>query len=95
MDKSKGCAGLKLVCLLVVVGALNWGLVGLAGFFTDGGNWNVVNLLLGNWEWLENLVYVLVGVGGLVKLFGCPCKKCKKDGVGGGCCGGGKCGSEK
>lgn len=45
--------------LLVVVGALNWGLVGLFGF-------NLVTALLGSWPMLEKLVYILVGVSGVV-----------------------------
>lgn len=45
--------------ILVVVGALNWGLVGLGGFM--GSNWNLVNLILGSWPALELIVYVLVG----------------------------------
>ena len=40
--------------LLVIVGALNWGLVGLLGF-------NLVNALLGSWPTVEKLVYILVG----------------------------------
>lgn len=50
---------LDLVALiLVIVGAINWGLIGIA-------DWNVVNLLLGSVAWLESLVYVLVGLAGL------------------------------
>ena len=49
--------------LLVIVGALNWGLVGLGGFM--GSNWNVVNMVLGSWPQVEWLVYVLVGLSGL------------------------------
>ena len=52
-----GCTGSKLSWLLVFVGALNWGLVGLGGFFN--GDWNVVHLLLGSWPWLEWVVYIL------------------------------------
>ncbi|MDP4020761.1 MAG: DUF378 domain-containing protein [Candidatus Adlerbacteria bacterium] len=48
--------------LLVIVGALNWGLVGLGGF--AGANWNVVSMLLGAWPQVEWLVYVLVGASG-------------------------------
>lgn len=66
----------KLACLLLVVGALNWGLIGLGGFL--GNDWNVVHMLLGSVEWLEWLVYVLVGVAGVLKLVGgCKCGKCK------------------
>lgn len=49
--------------LLVVVGAINWGLVGLGGFM--GANWNLVNMLLGSMPQLEWVVYVLVGVAGV------------------------------
>ena len=63
--------------LLVVIGAVNWGLVGVGGFFD--GNWNVVNLLLGNWPTVEWLVYILVGIAGLVTLFGCRCKGCTEN----------------
>lgn len=45
--------------VLVVVGAINWGLVGLFNF-------NLVELVFGQVPWLERLVYVLVGVGGVV-----------------------------
>lgn len=49
--------------LLAVVGALNWGLVGLGGFL--GSDWNVVHMVLGVWPLVEWLVYVLVGLSGL------------------------------
>src|SRR3989344_8094820 len=45
--------------ILVVVGALNWGLVGLSGLL-GGGDWNLVKLLVGSWPVVENLVYLLV-----------------------------------
>ncbi len=69
------CTGSKVGFALVMIGALNWGLVGLGGFF--GGDWNVVNLLLGSVEWLESLVYLLVGLSAVMMLVGCKCKKCK------------------
>lgn len=50
--------------VLVVVGALNWGLVGLSGLL-GGGDWNVVKMVLGGMPMLENLVYVLVGASGV------------------------------
>jgi hypothetical protein len=40
--------------LLVMVGALNWGLVGLLRF-------NLVETVLGSWPGLVMVVYVLVG----------------------------------
>lgn len=44
--------------ILVIVGALNWGLVGLLGL-------NLVELLLGSIPLLEKLVYILVGLSGV------------------------------
>ena len=52
--------------ILIVVGAINWGLVGLGGFM--GSNWNVVGMLLGSWPMLEWLVYVLVGLSGVYEI---------------------------
>lgn len=71
------CGAAKVAWVLVLVGALNWGLVGLGMFL--GGNWNVVELILGRVMWLEALVYILVGVSAVVALFGCKCKTCKTD----------------
>ncbi len=56
-----------IALILVIIGALNWGLVGAGYFF--GQNWNVVDIILGSIEWLENTVYILVGLSGLVLLF--------------------------
>ncbi|MGK0209245.1 MAG: uncharacterized membrane protein YuzA (DUF378 family) [Patescibacteria group bacterium] len=53
----------KVASWLVIIGALNWLLVGLGGFF--GGNWNVVWMLLGTWPAVMNIVYVLVGLSGV------------------------------
>lgn len=68
-----GCS--KFAWVLVIIGGVNWGLVG-AGMLA-GSDWNVVNMLLGSWPTVEAIVYLLVGVCALVKIFGCPCKKCK------------------
>ena len=60
--------GLKTVSYwLVIIGALNWGLVGIGAFV--GGNWNVVNLIFGFAPVLEWIIYVLVGLSALVLLF--------------------------
>lgn len=58
---------------LTVIGALNWGLVGLF-------NYNLVNALLGSLPGLEKLVYILVGVSGaiLVATHKTDCKVCSK-----------------
>lgn len=48
--------------LLVVVGALNWGLMALL-------NLNLVSTVLGAWPLVEKVVYVLVGLSGLWLLY--------------------------
>jgi uncharacterized membrane protein YuzA (DUF378 family) len=61
-----------LSLLLVIVGALNWGLIGLGMFVTGAGaieSWNLVNLLLGWSPVLEAVVYLLVGLAGLYELY--------------------------
>ena len=55
--------------LLVVVGALNWGLVGLGALLGTSG-WNLVEMLLGSMPSLVNLVYLLVGLSGVWMLLG-------------------------
>ncbi len=46
--------------VLAIVGALNWGLIGI-GYFM-GSNLNLVMKLLGTWPMAENMVYILVGL---------------------------------
>ena len=62
--------------ILLIVGGINWGLVGVGMLMGRGMEWNVVNMLLGNWPMVEAVVYVLVGVAAVIKIFGCKCKKC-------------------
>ena len=52
--------------ILIIVGGINWGLVGLGGFL--GGSWNVVNMLLGSMPMLESLVYLLVGLSAVYEV---------------------------
>lgn len=52
-----------LALALTVVGALNWGLVGIGGF--AGIDLNLVALLLGGIPAVENVVYLLVGIAGV------------------------------
>ncbi len=56
----------KLAFVLVIVGALNWGLFGLGNLM--GGNWNLVNLLFGSWPMVENIVYILVGISAVIRI---------------------------
>ena len=55
--------------ILVVVGAINWGLVGIGQLVSSTANWNVVNLVFGSIPTLEALVYVVVGLAGLYELY--------------------------
>lgn len=78
MNSKHCCVPAMIAKILVVIGGLNWGLVGvgmLMGKTMDA--WNVVHMLLGNWPTVEAVVYVLVGIAALVKIFGCRCAKCK------------------
>ena len=52
--------------ILLIVGGLNWLLVGLGGFF--GASWNLVYMLLGSWPMVEWLVYVLVGAAAVYEV---------------------------
>lgn len=51
---------------LVVIGAAVWGLVGLGNFV--GVNLNLVQILLGWFQPLANIVYLAVGASGLYLL---------------------------
>ncbi len=71
----KSLHGIAIV--LVIIGGLNWGLVALGSFV--GSNWNIVNLILGSWPMVENLVYLLVGLSAVYIMFThkrdcCVCK---------------------
>lgn len=43
---------------LVIIGALNWALVGILKF-------DLVAFLFGNLSWISRIVYILVGISGL------------------------------
>ncbi|MCD7834642.1 MAG: DUF378 domain-containing protein [Lachnospiraceae bacterium] len=46
---------------LVIIGAVNWGLVGFFQF-------DLVNLIFGNLTWISRIIYALVGLAGLYLL---------------------------
>ncbi len=50
-----------LAAALVIVGGLNWGLVGVANF-------DLVAAIFGEGSWLSRLVYALVGLSALYQL---------------------------
>lgn len=53
----------KIASVLVWIGALNWGFVGLSGFFAK--NWNIVDLILVKFPRVELSLYVIIGVAAL------------------------------
>ena len=53
---------LQKTCLVVtIIGAINWGLIGLFGF-------DLVAYLFGEMSMLSRIVYTLVGITGLVNI---------------------------
>ncbi len=70
MMMGKMC-GLHKVCwVLVLVGALNWGLVGAFNF-------NLVMAIFGSWPMVERIIYILVGASAICMFFGDKC--CMKE----------------
>lgn len=51
-----------IAIVLVVIGAVNWGLVGLF-------SWDLVQMILGSIPILAKIVYVLVGLSGLYLIY--------------------------
>ncbi len=52
---------LQKICLVItIIGAINWGLIGLFDF-------NLVNTLFGNGT-LSKVIYTLVGITGLINI---------------------------
>jgi len=47
--------------ILIIIGALNWGLVGIF-------EWNLVSAIFGSIMWLERTIYILVGLAGIIEL---------------------------
>ncbi len=47
--------------ILVIIGALNWGLMGVADF-------NLVDKIVGSWPTLEKIIYILVGLSAIYEI---------------------------
>jgi uncharacterized protein len=58
--------------VLVIIGGLNWGLIGISS------NLNLVERILGSWPVVVQIVYVLVGLSAIVLAVGHKkdCKTC-------------------
>lgn len=46
---------------IIIIGALNWGLVGLFRF-------DLVAFVFGTMSWVTRVIYVLIGIGGIYML---------------------------
>lgn len=51
----------KIALVLTVIGAINWGLIGLLDF-------NLVAMITGNMDLISNIIYILVGLAGLCNI---------------------------
>ena len=72
-DIKKSCLICQIVTGLVIIGALNWGLV---AFF----NLNLVTRFVGDMTTTAKVVYGAIGIAGIMKLLSCfkDCPACKK-----------------
>ncbi len=48
----------KIALLLVIIGAINWGLIGIFNF-------NLVDAIFGVMSVISRIIYILVGISGL------------------------------
>ena len=53
---------MKIMLALVIIGAINWLLIGIADF-------NLVSSIFGTDSFLTNLIYILVGISGLCSIY--------------------------
>ena len=69
----KACIICKIVGVFAIIGALNWGVIGLTGN-------NLVENIFGAGSGLTKLLYILIGLSGLALIvsFFTTCPKCKK-----------------
>lgn len=48
----------KIALVLVIIGAINWGLIGIFNF-------NLVDTIFGTMSIISRIIYILVGISGL------------------------------
>ncbi len=51
----------KIALAITIIGAINWGLIGIADF-------NLVSFMFGDGSLLSRIVYILVGISGLINI---------------------------
>ena len=52
----------KICLLLTIIGAINWGLIGIFDF-------NLVDTIFGTGAILSRIIYFLVGIAGLINIY--------------------------
>jgi uncharacterized membrane protein YuzA (DUF378 family) len=67
---------------LLVLGGVNWGLVGIGWFMNQ--DINLLHFALGTWPIVENVAYIVIGIAAGMFVIGCPCQECKACRVGSG-----------
>jgi uncharacterized protein len=56
-----------LAWFLVMLGAINWGLIGVSGFL--GQQWDLVYWVFGMYPPIEGVVFILIGLSALYLIF--------------------------
>lgn len=51
----------KLALIFTIIGAINWGLIGLFDF-------NLVSMIFGDGSLLSRIIYIIVGITGLINI---------------------------
>ncbi len=51
----------KIALVFTIIGAINWGLIGLFAF-------NLVEILFGVSSFLTSLIYIIVGISGIISI---------------------------
>ncbi len=70
MIKGSKCCGVHVAGYwLLIIGGINWGLIGVMKF-------NLVEEVFGSWPWLVSVIYMLVGLAAVAMLFQSGCKGC-------------------
>ena len=77
----RSCTLSTIAKILVIIGGINWGLIGLGMLLGSITGWNVIYMLLGSVPVVEAIVYVLVGISAVMLIFNCKCGKCVDDGA--------------
>lgn len=69
----QACVLCKIVGAIAIIGALNWGLVGIAQY-------NLVDAIFGAGSVVSRIIYVVIGLSGLALLasFFIVCPMCQK-----------------